>query len=131
MSNSTAGKARPNVLPITTPVTLRNLNGTGVKSCGCGPWLTHWKKHAAPDLLGTCSVDGCAEKATLGANVILPKQSGEGIGRVHWIAPMCTKHNAASDDMKSKTGFKLVSADVSITCAAPATTQGIGKYPRK
>lgn len=98
-------------------ITMKNLNGTSEKYCPCGSWLAHWKGFAKVSSTPDCHVQGCTEKAEVGAHVSLPKMSNESLQKLHFIAPMCKTHNGQRDVMlKSKPDRVFVSANKSITC---------------
>ena len=92
---------------------LRNLNGTGENTCGCGSWLTHWEKHA--ETIGLmCSVAGCGQVAEVGAHV---QREGLLAGDEWFIVPLCPRHNAARGaTIVVHDDTILVPANVADTC---------------
>ncbi|WP_146211714.1 hypothetical protein [Burkholderia cenocepacia] len=96
---------------------MKNVVGSGERSCGCGSWLDHWVKfttHRDGDHL--CSVDGCTELAVDGAHVTLPHLDVEDERQLHWIIPMCRRHNKSPDQLLSKPEVRVVSANIGKTC---------------
>ena len=88
----------------------KNKKGTGDRSCKCGTWKQHWINRSGKDWPTFCSVNGCINKATLGAHVINSKVSGEK------IVPMCESCNKLTDEFDLTNGTTVVSANVSETC---------------
>jgi hypothetical protein len=58
----------------------------------------------------TCSIEGCTNKATLGAHIYNPNVSGE------QIVPACDSCNKLSDEFSLKGSITLVSANKQDTC---------------
>ena len=95
--------------------TLRNMNGTAARSCGCGSWLDHWKNFTGTSVTPRCAVAGCNSQAEVGAHVDLPMVTAQ--KGLSYIAPMCREHNGKhGESMKSKGGIKLARANVKETC---------------
>ena len=82
-----------------------NATGTGGKTCVCGSWKDHWKKHSAQPWPQACSVVGCSMTPLLGGHVKHPAVSG------NRIAPMCDSCNKRTDTF-SLLGT-LTNADIS------------------
>lgn len=88
----------------------KNKVGTSDRSCTCGSWKQHWKNISGEEWPTFCSVDGCYNKATLGAHIYNSNASGE------WIAPMCDSCNKLSGEFSLKRETTLVPANQSKTC---------------
>ncbi|VWD48315.1 hypothetical protein BCO18442_05898 [Burkholderia contaminans] len=96
--------------------TLQNVVGSGGRTCGWGGWLEHWRNLAPNTSDNLCFVDGCIELAVDGAHVTLPRLDAEDERQLHWIIPMCRRHNKASVPLQSKPEVWVVSANVAKTC---------------
>jgi hypothetical protein len=91
----------------------KNKGGTASRSaCKCGSWKDHWINYSGQEWPNNCSVDGCQEKAEVGAHIWNPGVKGE------YVAPSCTSCNAAGTDtdFTLRTGIYLVAANRSVTC---------------
>ena len=68
---------------------IKNVPDTSGLTCKCNGWLLHWEKMSS-NKATYCVVDGCTEKATLGAHIkILNDVNFPGV----YILPMCDSHN--------------------------------------
>ncbi len=90
----------------------QNKGGTAPRSCSCGTWKQHWVNYANKPWPATCSVQGCANAATLGAHVINSQVSGER------IVPMCDSCNGLTGTFTLKGSITLPSANTSETCGS-------------
>lgn len=90
----------------------KNKSGTGERSCRCGSWKQHWINYSKKEWPDTCTINGCHNKATLGAHVYNSKVEGE------YIIPACDSCNKLSCEFNLKTDTILVSANKSKTCEA-------------
>ena len=88
----------------------KNKRGTGNRSCNCGSWKQHWINHSEKSWPDKCSILGCSNKATLGAQKNNPNVSGEK------IAPACDSCNKLNSTFNLKIGVTLVSANKQNTC---------------
>ena len=88
----------------------KNINGTALRSCKCGSWAQHWVNYTGRSWPGECSVNGCSNRATLGAHVTNPKVMGQR------IVPMCGSCNGLGGSLTLKGGVNLPSANVAETC---------------
>ena len=68
-----------------------NVIGTSTKSCPCGSWKDHWRKHSGVPWPSTCIVVGCSQQATVGGHVKNAVVSG------NRIAPICDGCNKRQD----------------------------------
>ena len=101
---------------VTTPVKIKNANGTSQRKCACGSWLDHWKKFSQKNP-GVCSVSGCGKIATLGAHVVRPLAKNEAYKTTPYIVPMCSHHNSQQDqEFDSIAPRTFVWANVAETC---------------
>jgi hypothetical protein len=92
------------------PTTESNKGGTGDRACACGSWKQHWINFSGKTWPGSCSVESCANKPTLGGHVINPRVTGEK------IVPLCDSCNKRSGTFSLKDGTTVVSANKSQTC---------------
>ena len=90
----------------------KNKHKTTDRKCKCGSWKQHWIKYSLENWPKVCSVDGCNNKATLGAH-IFNSDCGE---RDEYIIPACDSCNKLDDMFSLKTETILVSANKSKTC---------------
>ncbi len=81
-----------------------NKVGTTERDCSCGSWMNHWVKMTGKAWPMTCSVEGCDEKATLGAHVYHANVEGER------IVPMCAGCNKKGEKFNLKGGTSVPSA---------------------
>lgn len=88
----------------------KNKGGTGERSCCCGSWKEHWINETNKSWPVQCSVEGCNNKATLGAHVINSTVSGE------YIIPACDSCNKLEKEFDLKVGISLARANQSLTC---------------
>lgn len=88
----------------------KNKSGTSDRSCACGSWRQHWINNCSKEWPKYCSVDGCTNKATLGAHIYNSNAAGE------WIAPFCESCNKRNDEFSLKGKTTLVSANKNKTC---------------
>ena len=65
----------------------KNKKGTGNRTCKCRTWKDHWINYSGKSWPTTCSVEGCTNKATLGAHIYNSKVNGER------IVPACDSCN--------------------------------------
>jgi hypothetical protein len=93
-------------------VKVKNLTGTGSRTCRCANWLDHWKKHntAHLDLPTCCPVSGCNSGDLVGAHVIKAEPEDKSI----YICPLCGGHSSATDILE--VDCALAPANVSETC---------------
>ena len=77
-------------LNMNTHLAIRNATGTSGDRCGCGGWLTHWKKHARSQRR-ICAVVGCSNEAQHGAHVEVVDRRRR-IEGLH-IVPLCSQCN--------------------------------------
>ena len=98
-----------------THYTVKNVRGTTGLRCGCGSWLSHWKK-CARSQRATCVIIGCGRTAEVGAHVVSLDRRTD---RQWWIAPFCKHHNHYNAEQKVflDSRVTLVSANKSYTCA--------------
>ena len=87
---------------------VRNLGGTGARTCGCGSWLEHWERGSGQKA-SACAA--CGKKATVGGHVV----KTDGYDRNHYIVPLCDGCNKRSDDFEIGT-TPLVPANKEKTC---------------
>lgn len=67
---------------------VKNVKGTSEKSCSCGTWIDHFKKHSGGR--GTiCYVTTCNDTDVVGAHVV----KADGSDSTQYIVPLCQKHN--------------------------------------
>lgn len=88
----------------------KNKSGTSDRSCSCGSWKQHWINNSGKEWPTYCSVDGCSNRATLGAHIYNSNADGE------WIAPMCESCNKINREFSLKGKITLVPANKSKTC---------------
>lgn len=90
---------------------LTNINGTSDNTCECSSWLEHWKTFGGLYSVSMCAVEGCKEKAEVGAHV-------QKAGSDDWyIVPLCKSHNAErGGSISVADSTKLAPANVSQTC---------------
>jgi hypothetical protein len=88
---------------------VKNLNGTGDRTCRCGNWLRHWENFAH-QTARYCSASDCSGFAQYGGHVV---KVGT-IDQRHFIIPLCPSCNAREGAFE--TAATLVSANVSETC---------------
>lgn len=93
-----------------SPYEWKNKKGTGERICRCGSWARHWVNFSEQPWPDYCSVEGCYEKASLGAHVYQPPSKEE------YIIPMCDDCNHKTDLFDLKSDVILVSANKSKTC---------------
>ncbi|WP_420588174.1 hypothetical protein [Bacterioplanoides sp.] len=68
---------------------VNNINGTSDNSCKCEGWLDHWKKFGGGWFFDDCAVEGCTNRAHVGAHVKKHNSSDN-----NWyIVPFCHTHN--------------------------------------
>jgi hypothetical protein len=93
----------------------KNKGGTADRSCKCGSWKQHWLYGTKKDWPGKCFVEGCTNKAEVGAHIHNPNVKGE------YIAPFCTSCNAKGTEsiFTLKDVSMLFSANQSETCRDP------------
>lgn len=65
----------------------------------CGSWKQHWEYHTGLRAV-ECCVQGCRNAAEVGAHVTAVRC--QEAGNLVYIAPMCKKHNASTDQMASR-----------------------------
>jgi hypothetical protein len=90
---------------------VKNINPAPHYNCNCGNWLKHWEKFGtkkAPH----CAVPGCEAAATLGAHM----QKADSTEEDWYVAPLCQEHSTAIGELEIWEGYKLVSANVELTC---------------
>jgi hypothetical protein len=107
------------VYSVTDKVKIKNEMGTSQRpSCNCGSWLAHWEKYSK-QRGAKCSVDGCNEKATVGAHVTRPAAKNEDYKTHSYIVPMCATHNGKHGEIfNSKNTVSFVWANVQGTCGS-------------
>lgn len=88
----------------------KNKVGTSDRSCACGSWKQHWINNCSEEWPTYCSVDGCSNRATLGAHIYNSNAEGE------WIAPFCESCNKRKDEFSLRGGITLVPANKNKTC---------------
>ncbi len=88
----------------------KNKVGTSDRSCACGSWKQHWINTSSKEWPTYCSVEGCFNRATLGAHIYNSDVSGER------IAAMCESCNKNNREFSLKGGITLVSANQAKTC---------------
>lgn len=91
-----------------------NKKGTSDRGCRCGTWKDHWMNYAKQAWPSSCSVDGCAQKPTLGGHVINKSVTGER------IVPLCDSCNKRSDEFALKEGVTVTNANKQETCERSA-----------
>lgn len=82
----------------------KNKAGTSTRSCSCGSWKEHWKKHTGQSWPRVCSVNGCGNAATLGAHIFNPSVTGER------IVPTCDSCNKNDGQFSLKNGVRVSDA---------------------
>jgi hypothetical protein len=101
---------------VTDKVRIKNVVGTGERTCKCGSWLKHWEKLSRKSAY-LCSVEKCTEKATAGAHITRPNAKNEDYITHPYIVPMCSEHNGKHGaEYNSKPNTTFVWANVSKTC---------------
>ena len=88
----------------------KNKKGTSVRSCNCGTWKQHWINYSEKTWPEICSVEGCTNKATLGAHIYNSKVTSEK------IVPACDSCNKRDEAFDLKSGVTLVPANKQKTC---------------
>ena len=90
----------------------KNKNNTSGRKCICGSWKEHWIRFNHFKYLwpSKCSVNGCNNRATLGAHVINGNVAGE------FIVPMCDSCNKRREEFDLDYGTSFASANKSKTC---------------
>ncbi len=91
----------------------RNKGGTAGRSCNCGSWKQHWINFSSESWPLLCSVEGCVNKAVLGAHIYNTNSEVTG----EYIAPTCDSCNKLTSIFSLKDGTTLVSANKQKTCA--------------
>jgi len=91
---------------------IHNVNGTSGKTCKCGSWLDHWKNYSGESAPIYCPVAECVEEELVGAHV----QKNSLADESWYIVPLCRTHNAAKGKSLTIAEYKLVTANVSLTC---------------
>lgn len=94
-------------------MTVKNVPNTSGLTCNCKSWLDHWEKFGGKKA-DYCVVNGCSEKATVGAHIKVLNDSNY---TETYILPMCQGHNQTDKELIVRGGFPLVSADPKKTCA--------------
>ena len=93
---------------------VRNVKGTGERTCSCGSWLMHWQRFAGVKAI-YCGVFECVNPAELGAHVV---KDAEADG-AECIVPMCKYHNALTEVLHPLARHvMMMTANVSKTCGA-------------
>ena len=90
----------------------KNKKGTGNRSCKCGSWKQHWINNSEKAWPDNCSVQGCNNKATLGAHIFNTDSNVSG----EFIIPTCDSCNKLDEVFDLKVGVTLVSANKQKTC---------------
>lgn len=88
----------------------KNKAGTSERHCNCGSWKQHWINCSSNPWPTYCSVEGCCNRAALGAHIYNPNATGE------WIVPMCESCNKIGYSFSLKNNVTLVSANKNKTC---------------
>lgn len=90
----------------------KNKGGTGDRACHCNSWKNHWVNYSRGNWPSGCSVEGCGNKAEVGAHIYneSPDVTNE------YIAPFCDSCNKKSSVIKLKGGTTLVRANKQETC---------------
>ena len=88
----------------------KNKKGTSIRFCNCGSWKQHWLNYSGITWPEVCSVEGCKNKATLGAHIYNSEVSGEK------IVPACDSCNKRDESFDLKGGVTLVPANKQKTC---------------
>jgi len=117
---------------------VKNLNGHAVPPCGCGSWLSHWRRCGKPSEAfsrrQSCSVVVCNNPIEQGGMV--QKEVLEGmralgmVGDASWyVVPLCRECNGRRGaTLTVEDGCGLASARVEETCGVGVmgdpTTQG-------
>ena len=91
---------------------VKNLTGTGSRTCRCANWLEHWRKHntAHHNLPTCCPVTTCSGMDLVGAHVVKAESEDSGI----YICPLCSVHSSSTDILE--VDCTLAPANVSETC---------------
>lgn len=107
-----------NVYSVQEKVKIKNTKGTSDRDCKCGSWIEHWENYSKKPA-STCVVDGCSNKATVGAHIIRPNAKSDDYKTHPYIVPMCSSHNGKhGEEFYSKENTTFVWANVAETCGA-------------
>lgn len=92
---------------------VKNISGTGSRTCSCGSWLNHWVKYSPQPLPAHCVEIFCPSRPEVGAHVQRDDHSGD----LDWyIVPLCSEHNGRTGRTFMVPDDMLVSANVNETC---------------
>jgi hypothetical protein len=91
---------------------VKNLIGTGGKSCSCGSWLQHWENNTITRVPLLCVANGCNNFAKVGGHV---KKTDTGANDA-FIIPICDSCNNLTEEYTVLDGH-FVSANKSKTCS--------------
>jgi hypothetical protein len=97
---------------------IKNLTGTGSRTCNCANWLEHWRKYnsAGQRMPIYCPVPACLETDLIGAHVKKVESPDDNT----YICPLCDTHNKTTDTLE--VFCALASANVSDTCGKPRSS---------
>lgn len=90
---------------------VKNINGTGQKTCKCGSWLAHWEKFSR-QTTKFCVEVSCIKTDLVGAHV----QKANSTDTNWYILPLCRDHNKDTGVVEVSDNYTLVSANVKGTC---------------
>lgn len=87
---------------------VKNAIDTSGKSCPCGPWIDHYRRHSGRDGK-VCYAADCDSKTDLvGAHVTA--------GGIQYIIPLCKKCNARTDEFQIADQYLTVHAKTLPKC---------------
>ena len=93
-----------------TKIGWKNKYGVNDRTCNWGSWKQHWINYSNKTWPSKCSVSGCTNAATLGAEIVNSNVSGE------YIVPVCESCNKLISEFNLENESTLVSANKQEAC---------------